>query len=199
MLLLCLYKLWQCICHLQVSIFLNILSMKKWLWIMCVLGASSGAEAQKKIIKGEQRAVPNAQRKIVDASTTHMQSTRTYAAMANRDTANLFIADPVIQAYNMRSNGANVRLSGSGVIGMPRGSYGFANGQVLLRSTGATSIGGITGSGSVGTGSTPGSPGTSGSALGVNGKNVYAGPSIWGSAHGLNLPDSLLRRRPANQ
>ena len=45
----------------------------------------------------------------------------------------------------------------------------------------APTIGSSTGPGSVGTGTSIGTMGTSGNGLGVNGKNPYAGPNIYGT------------------
>ena len=93
----------------------------------------------------------------------------------------LQISDPVLRTLNARANGANIPLDFREFMGVGRGTYGIANGQILLRPNGATTSGGITGSGAVGTGSTPGGVGVHGTSLGVNGKNPYAGPGMWGT------------------
>lgn len=101
----------------------------------------------------------------------------------------LVIADPTINALNRQGYGSRVPLYGhKGVLGLPRGTYGYARGQLWLRSTVATSTGGSTGISSVGTGGSNGGAGVSGSAPGVNGKAPDAGPAIWGSARGLLQP-----------
>jgi hypothetical protein len=174
--------------------------MKKMLFAIGVLGVGLVAGAQQKSKKNPpsvvtQRHKIETTKPVKQQPAVNLLHTGRYAAKAGNGVTNLYIADPVIRAFNMRSNGANIRLSGSGVLGAPRGTYGFANGQISLRTTDATSIGGITGSGSVGTGSSAGGVGTAGMAPLVNGKNVYAGPSIWGSARNMQLPDSVLRRR----
>jgi hypothetical protein len=122
--------------------------------------------------------------------------TNTGAYQARRPLSNS-IYDPTIRAMNNRTEYGGVPLFGKkSLLALPKGTYGFSNGQVWLRTTDATSIGGITGNGSVGTGSSNGGVGTSGAAIGVNGKNPYAGPAIWGSAQGLKVQDSVLRRKP---
>ncbi|OLY92992.1 hypothetical protein SAMN05444008_10492 [Cnuella takakiae] len=120
-----------------------------------------------------------------------LQSSSAYPAKAGN--TRLGIADPTINALNGMGNGIGVPVYGSnGVLGLPKGTYGYAKGQLWLRSTDATSIGGITGNPSVGTGSS--SAGAGGNMLGLNGKSPYAGPANWGSAQGLRQPDSVLRR-----
>jgi hypothetical protein len=94
----------------------------------------------------------------------------------------LDIQDPTVRALDARANGENIRISNSGVVGMPRGAYGFAKGRLTFRTTDATSTGANTGSGSVATGTSPGSLGISGATPNVNGKSPYAGASIWGAA-----------------
>lgn len=177
--------------------------MKKiWLSI-CVMCLGAPALAQKKA--AAKTGTATKKETVQPAATSgslpviSLHDNRNYAAKANGTTGSLPIADPVIRAFNMRSNGANIRLSGSGVLGAPRGTYGFANGQISLRSTDAPSIGGITGSGSVGTGTSTGGVGMGGMVPNVNGKNVYAGPALWGSARNLQVSDSVLRRRPGNK
>jgi hypothetical protein len=105
------------------------------------------------------------------------------------------ISDPTINALNAKANGADVRISKSGIVGMPKRAYGFANGHLLLSTTSATSSGTITGSGSVGTGSSLGSLGTNGPAMELNGKSPYAGATMWGNARNLWISrgDSAVR------
>jgi hypothetical protein len=91
------------------------------------------------------------------------------------------IADPTINVLNQRANGSNVPVSSSGIVGMPKGTYGFANGKILLRPTTATSSGTVYGSGAVGTGTTIMGVGTGENTTGINGKNPYAGHSLWGT------------------
>jgi len=93
----------------------------------------------------------------------------------------LAISDPTINVLNMRASGNNVPISSSGIVGMPKGTYGFARGKILLRSTTAPSSGTSYGSGAVGTGTTISGVGAGESVIGVNGKNPYAGSWLWGS------------------
>lgn len=138
---------------------------------------------------------PAGAKNTIRNSTGTMSSTGSYEARAPLS-ANR-ISDPTVRAMNNRTEFSGVPLFGkNSLLALPKGTYGFRKGQLLLRTTDATSIGGITGNGSVGTGSSNGSVGTGGSAIGVNGKNPYAGPAIWGSAQGLKLQDSVLRRKP---
>ena len=110
------------------------------------------------------------------------------------------IADPTVRALNEKAIGGDVKISSSGIVGMPKGTYGFAKGHVTFYTAGSTSSGTITGSGSVGTGSTPGSLGTNGSVPDVNGKNPYAGSSIWGTritGPAVKITDSTVLPRNA--
>ena len=117
------------------------------------------------------------------SSNTELTSMGTYKALRNAPLGQqkLSIADPVIRTLNERADAsAGVDVPGSGILGMPKLTYGIARGQILLRSTVAPSIGTSTGSGSVGTGTNVGAIGTAGNSIGVNGKNPYAGPGIYG-------------------
>lgn len=108
-----------------------------------------------------------------------------------------YIADPTIKALNQRAAGYDVFVGSSGIIGMPKRKYGFANGKLLLRNTTAPSSGTMYGSGAVGTGTAIMGVGTGEAALGVNGKNPYAGPWLWGSKLPVSSPvmgDSVNRR-----
>jgi hypothetical protein len=125
------------------------------------------------------------------------QSSSSYTAKS-QSTYN--IADPTINALNAKANGADVRISKSGIVGMPKRAYGFANGHLLLSTTSATSSGTITGTGSVGTGSSLGSLGTNGPAMELNGKSPYAGATMWGNARNLWITrgDSAVRINKTN-
>src|SRR5687767_3153603 len=70
--------------------------------------------------------------------TTTLASNSANSALAV-PTDSLRIADPTIQVLNANAKGANIKLGPSGLIGVPRGTYGFANGKILLYSNGATS------------------------------------------------------------
>jgi hypothetical protein len=122
-----------------------------------------------------------------------LESSSSYPAKAS---ANYTIADPTINALRAKANGADVKISNSGIVGMPKRAYGFANGHLVLYTNSATSSGTITGSGAVGTGSSPGSLGTNGPAMALNGKSPYAGSAMWGNARNLWISrgDSAVRQ-----
>jgi hypothetical protein len=116
-------------------------------------------------------------------NTTVLSSTGTYNALGSSTTGTgqLMISDPTIRTFNRRASSSfHTDVPGSGIIGMPKLAYGVANGQLIFRSTVAPALGTSTGSGAVGTGTNVGAVGTGGNVMGVNGKNAYAGPGIYG-------------------
>ena len=121
------------------------------------------------------------------ATTFHLSSTSNNTAKA---TTRFSIADPVIIGFNERAKGEALRIPKSPIIGMPKSYYGLAKGHIFLKNSDATSTGGNTGTGSVGTGSSIGPTGTSGQAIGVNGKTPYAAPDIYGIP-GIKAPQSM--------
>ena len=123
------------------------------------------------------------------SSTIILSSTNKYNAKANTasDVSNLTISDPIITSLMARANGAGPKINKSGIVGMPKSAYGFANGHITLITTGATTSGTQTGSGVVGTGTSLGTFGSVGPALEVNGKSPYAGINMWGNAMNLHL------------
>jgi hypothetical protein len=136
-------------------------------------------------------------------NTVTLNSVANYPAKANVSNATLStnrltIADPILTTLNARANGANVPISKSGIVGMPKRAYGFANGHISLMSTGATTAGTQTGSGVVGTGSSLGTFGSNGPAMEVNGKSPYAGINMWGNAMNMKIikSDSAVRLTP---
>lgn len=152
----------------------------------CLLFIATGAAAQQNKT-GNKSQLPTPQK---SNGTVRLQTTGAYPAKGG---IGLGIADPTLNAFNKMGAGSSPSLYGSnGVLGLPRGTYGFARGQLWLRSNGSTSIGGVTGNPSVGNGSS--SAGAGGNMLGVNGNSPYAGPVIWGSAQGIRQPDSILSR-----
>jgi hypothetical protein len=159
-----------------------------------VLLLSAGAAAQAK-----KKAKPAKEKEV---ATTRMEHTSANAAKATMGATRSFcIADPVVNFYNGRATGAIPDEDVSRpVIGMPRLRYGVAHGRLLFYNTTGNTNGGNTGGGSVGTGTSLGSVGMSGVASGVNGKNPYAGPGIYGnrvrlSGAPVTLPPSRLRDR----
>jgi hypothetical protein len=139
---------------------------------------------------------------IKKSDTQTLISTASYPAFRSNAAPGRFtIADPTVNVLKQRAYGSDIRVSGSGIIGMPRSSYGFANGRITLIPGGARTSGTQTGSGSVGTGTSPGPAGSDGPAMIVNGKSPYAGTSIWSSNNGLTLysPGEAGRRTQEKQ
>lgn len=134
-----------------------------------------------------------------------MNSTGNYAAKATLNSSsvsrNYVVSDPILRTLDARANGADIKINKSGIVGMPKRAYGFANGHILLSTTGATTSGTQTGSGSVGTGTSLGTFGSSGPAMNVNGKSPYAGINMWGNAMNMNIIriDSSVRLTPAKK
>jgi hypothetical protein len=116
-------------------------------------------------------------------------------ASNSQSAAQLSISDPTINALNARANGNPVMVSSSGIVGMSKHAYGFANGHLTLYSSGATSTGTSTGSGAVGTGTSLGNIGASGPGMAINGKSPYAGSNMWGNATRMTVRygDSTVR------
>lgn len=109
-----------------------------------------------------------------------MNSTTANAAFADRNSLHSFhIADPTIRWYNAMYDYRHP--DGNAVIGLPKLSNGIAHGKIIFYPTNATGSGSFTGNGSVGTGTSIGNIGTNGSVIGVNGKNPYAGPGVYGT------------------
>jgi len=130
------------------------------------------------------------------SNTVSLNSTNTYPAKSNTaSTSTLTISDPILKSLNARANGADIKINKSGIVGMPKSAYGFANGHLMLSTSGSTTSGTQTGSGLVGTGTSLGTFGSAGPALQVNGKSPYAGINMWGNAMNLNVlrPDSSSR------
>jgi hypothetical protein len=164
--------------------------MKKMIFILLFVGMGVVPEATAQT-KGKKAAKPQ---NIKQRSTAHHTSSHTttsdkvtvtsgssHAAFGAPPTRRFSIADPTINALKDQAAGNTPVVSPSGVVGMPKRAYGFSNGKILLRSTTAPSSGTMYGSGAVGTGTTILGIGTGENAIGVNGKNPYAGPNLWGS------------------
>jgi hypothetical protein len=151
-------------------------------------------------IVSANKAVPD---KNINSSNTTLNSTSGYAAKANTNTMsviknNYTVTDPILTTLNARANGANIRFNKSGIIGMPKRAYGFANGHISLTSTGAVTSGTQTGTGAVGTGTSLATFGSIGAPMNVNGKSPYAGINMWGNAMNMNITkgDSTVRLAP---
>lgn len=92
----------------------------------------------------------------------------------------LEIADPTVNFMNSRAMGAPLPANASPILGMPKATYGIANGRILLRSTTTATPGTAFGSGAVGTGTSILGAGAGEATIGANGKSPYAGPWLWG-------------------
>jgi hypothetical protein len=155
-----------------------------WMIAFCSYNASAQQKKHKRVTKAAHTAQLAAKKKTKQApentAVISLNSTSANAAYADRAKANNFrIADPTIRWYNMMYDYRHP--NGNSVIGIPKLSNGIAHGRIIFYPTSSAGSGSYTGSGSVGTGSSLGSIGTNGSVIGVNGKNPYAGPGIYGS------------------
>jgi hypothetical protein len=174
--------------------------MKRMIWCACLLFSMTLiTEAQTKGKTGVKKHQASTNKSTVkktqpktnlniknnpslDTSTV-LTSTGAYPAYRSTEAeaGRLQIADPTIRTYNQRAFvNTQLDIPGSGIIGMPKLVYGINHGHIIFRSTDSPTIGTSTGSGSVGTGTNVGPIGTAGHAIGVNGKNPYAGTDIYG-------------------
>jgi hypothetical protein len=135
--------------------------------------------------------------------TTILNTSASYPAKANTNTLsvlknNYTVTDPILITLNARAKGENIRFNKSGIIGMPKRAYGFANGHLMLSTTGAVTSGTQTGSGAVGTGTSLATFGSIGTSMNVNGKSPYAGINMWGNAMNMQITgrDSSVRLAP---
>lgn len=129
------------------------------------------------------------------AGSSTLNTTASYAAKANNTRLSLLknnytVTDPILTTLNARAGGANIQFNKSGIVGMPKRAYGFANGHVLLSTTGAVTSGTQTGSGAVGTGTSLATFGSIGAPMNVNGKSPYAGVNMWGNAMNMEVINS---------
>lgn len=132
-----------------------------------------------------------------DTSTVVLTKATTNAAYAPAGSTRLQIADPTVNTLNRRAAGAPLPADAKPIIGMPKATYGIANGRILLRNTTATNPGTVYGSGAVGTGTSILGGGTSEATIGVNGKSPYAGPWLWGDkrpVYAVPVGDSTRRQ-----
>lgn len=165
--------------------------------VMCALLLSTTVQSQTKhtVIKkpvSKQQPVKKLASKPKPSPGTlklsTLNSSSDYAAKNDsaQGISRLSISDPIVKGLSDRAKGYDVKLSSSGIVGMPKGSYGFANGRISFYNSGSTSTGGLTGVGTVGTGSGLGSIGSN-NWRGSNGKSLYAGTSMWGNARNLDI------------
>jgi hypothetical protein len=200
---------WQCICSISPKWL-----MKQFFWytaISLLINATAGAQTKSKGTNKRQTVSAKsisvnktkAYRPGNSYSTTTLNSTSGYSAKANTNTLsvvknNYVVTDPILTTLAARANGANIQFNKSGIIGMPKRAYGFANGHISLTSTGAVTSGTQTGSGAVATGTSLATFGSIGAPMNVNGKSPYAGINMWGNARNMNITkgDSTARLTP---
>ena len=169
------------------------------LFFICALlnaEAQSKSSKKKSVTKDKVEKKTNAS-STKDTSAIVLNSTSSNSAYAASASNRLTIADPTINVMNMRASGADIKFRNSPIAGMPKSTYGIANGKILLRNTTATTSGTVFGSGAVGTGTSIIGTGTSEATIGVNGKSPYAGTWLWGDRRPVyNVPvrDSAKRQ-----
>lgn len=157
---------------------------RMFLWTGIILLISTGMQAQTKSKKVNKKQTDHS--KTDSASyTTILNTSASYPAKANTNTLAVLknsytVTDPILTTLNARAKGENIRFNKSGIIGMPKRAYGFANGHLMLSTTGAVTSGTQTGSGAVGTGTSFATFGSIGTSMNVNGKSPYAGINMWG-------------------
>gem|GEM_PF-4664780 len=167
--------------------------MKRVILCVCLLAGSLLRAGAQQTSKKPAKAPPARDR----GETTAPVRMEHQSAGAAHSLRSFSIADPVVNHFQDRLSGrVQTETLERPVIGMPRMRYGVANGRLLFYNNSAPSSGGNTGSGSVGTGTSVGVMGSSGNTSGVNGKNPYAGPGIYGNRvigreRPLNLPPSV--------
>ena len=186
--------------------------MKQLCWcamILFVLDATAGAQTKSKKNKKQAKlaktvsAKQTATNKINSSNTTILNTTTNYAAKANTNSLSVLkndyiVTDPILTTLNARANGTNIQFNKSGIVGMPKRAYGFANGHIVFNSSGSVTSGTQTGSGAVGTGTSLATFGSMGTPMNVNGKSPYAGINMWGNAMnmGITKSDSTVRLSP---
>ncbi|MDB5253461.1 MAG: hypothetical protein JWP27_2630 [Flaviaesturariibacter sp.] len=162
--------------------------MKKLIWsvgLVFIFAGGAGAQARTKQ-KGRTAARSTARGAMVRDTVVALTSTVAYPARgaalpAQPAIADPTIADPTINTFNNRVF-MGARLDNErAIIGLPKIRTGIANGHILFYPTSAATSGTTTGSGVVGTGTSIGNGGMNEAGIGVNGKNPYAGPGIYGT------------------
>lgn len=193
---------WQCICDaIKKEVMKTIFYCAGILLLMVI---NTQVQAQRKNTKGKAKPQSNSvtvNKAIANQPNTFsLNSVGNYSAKTNTNTLsvlknNYTVSDPILTTLDARANGANIQFNNSGIVGMPKRAYGFANGHILLTTTGAVTSGTQTGSGAVGTGSSLATFGSVGSSMNVNGKSPYAGINMWGNAMNMRITgrDSTVR------
>ncbi|MGZ3879915.1 MAG: hypothetical protein ACXVBF_01190 [Flavisolibacter sp.] len=171
----------------------NVLS---YIAILLLLTASH-AQAQKKTGKSKSAVSKTiSANKAISSSTAQMlNSVGDYPAKSSTNnisvaTNNYTVSDPILTTLAARANGANIRFNSSGIVGMPKSAYGFANGHIALKTSGSVTSGTETGSGAVATGTSLATFGSVGEPMNVNGKSPYAGINMWGNAMNMRITNA---------
>lgn len=160
--------------------------MKKWIWtlgiagICCSSAMAQSAPKKKAAAKQTQTVAKKVATAMADTSFTLISSGSNNALQETART-NYTIADPTIQTFNTRVFTNTIPDNEKAIIGIPKIQTGVGHGRILFYPTASATSGTNTGSGTVGTGSSLGNVGTNGAGMGVNGKNPYAGPAIYGT------------------
>lgn len=187
--------------------------MKRIFWCAGILLLINAAtEAQTKSTKAKTKSIQSktvSKNKAADKTTANagnmvtLNTNTSYPAKTNRSIlfspqTTYTITDPILTTLDKRANGANIPFNKSGIVGMPKRAYGFANGRIVLTTTGAVTSGTQTGSGAVGTGTSLATFGSIGAPMNVNGKSPYAGINMWGNAMNMTIinRDSSVRLTP---
>jgi hypothetical protein len=133
---------------------------------------------------------------ISEHNTVYTLNTESSHTALNNTYRQFSIADPTLIYLQDKANGIDNNYYKTPIVGERKHTYGFADGHLILSTSGTTSSGTITGSGAVGTGSSAGSLSSNTYLGGANGKSPYAGPSSWGTGvtgQGINVKDSSVR------
>lgn len=152
---------------------------------------NNNKHTQRKI--SSRKNIKHENRSHYNNSTYSVSTIGTYSAFGP-NYSQYKIEDPTLRAFIDKSNGEDVRIGKTGIIGEPKGALGFARGHITFYTTSSPTSGTMTGSGAVGTGTTVGSLGSNTTSTGVNGKSPYAGPSVWGTGgpqRDLRIRDSV--------
>jgi hypothetical protein len=188
--------------------------MKKMIWCAGILllinltvqAQTKKVKARKTVSSKNISANRSPHTTRTPSNTVSLTSSTNYAAKANTSSLPVSqnkytVTDPILTTLDARANGASIRLNNSGIVGMPKRAYGFANGHIVLNTTGAVTFGTQTGSGAVGTGTSLATFGSIGAPMNVNGKSPYAGVNMWGNAMNMNITkrDSLVRTPSGKQ
>jgi hypothetical protein len=185
--------------------------MKRIFWcagILLLINATTLGQAKsrtKQTVQSKTVSKNKANAKAISTpgNTITLNITSSHPAKANRSIlispqTIYTISDPILTTFNKRASGANIPFNKSGIVGMPKRAYGFANGHIILTTTGSVTSGTQTGSGAVGTGTSLATFGSVGAPMNVNGKSPYAGMNMWGNAMNMTITprDSSVRLVP---